>query len=532
MTLYELIGTVEVGLIFGLVALGAFLSFRVLDFPDLTVEGSFPLGAAVVAILIVSLGWNPWPATAAAALAGFAAGIATAYLNVRYNILHILCGILVSIALYSVNLRIMGGPNKPLLGVPTVFSAFDGAGMPTDAINLVVLGVFAAFAKIGLDLFLATGIGIAMRAAGANPAMAAANGIDVGRMKLFGIGLANALTAVAGALFAQLFGAADVYMGIGVIIIGLASVIVGMSILPARSVSQATRHRGTRRIDPRLAGAPREEEGLATKGGAMIRLDDIDVTFNPGTPLERHALRSLTLDVPQGQFVTLVGSNGSGKSTVLNVIAGMVQPDRGTIAVGDTDVTRWPVHARARLISRVFQDPKTGTCENLTILENFALARGRTTPRGLRFAIDRTLREETVERLKPLKLDLENRLDDKVGLLSGGQRQAVSLLMATTGHTRVLLLDEHTSALDPKIGEFVVELTAAIVVALSLTVIMVTHSMAQALRHGDRTLMLHRGEIVFDASGTERRAMKVADLLNLFKRDLGENAAADALLFG
>ncbi len=240
MTLYELIGAVEVGLIFGLVALGAFLSFRVLDFPDLTVEGSFPLGAAVAAILIVSLGWNPWPATAAAALAGFAAGIVTAYLNVRFDILHILCGILVSIALYSVNLRIMNGPNKPLLGVHTVFSAFDGLGLPTDAINLVVLGVFAAFAKIGLDLFLATGIGIAMRAAGANPAMAAANGIDVGRMKLLGIGLANALTAVAGALFAQLFGAADVYMGIGVVIIGLASVIVGMSILPARSVSQAT----------------------------------------------------------------------------------------------------------------------------------------------------------------------------------------------------------------------------------------------------------------------------------------------------
>jgi putative ABC transport system permease protein len=240
MTLYELIGAVEVGLIFGLVALGAFLSFRVLDFPDLTVEGSFPLGAAVAAVLIVSLGWNPWPATAAAALAGFAAGIVTAYLNVRYDILHILCGILVSIALYSINLRIMGGPNKPLLGVHTVFSAFDGLGLLTDAIDLIVLGIFATFAKIGLDLFLATGIGIAIRAAGANPAMAAANGIDVGRMKLLGIGLANALTAVAGALFAQLFGAADVYMGIGVVIIGLASVIVGMSILPARSVSQAT----------------------------------------------------------------------------------------------------------------------------------------------------------------------------------------------------------------------------------------------------------------------------------------------------
>jgi putative tryptophan/tyrosine transport system ATP-binding protein len=263
----------------------------------------------------------------------------------------------------------------------------------------------------------------------------------------------------------------------------------------------------------------------------MIHLDDIDVTFNPGTPIEKCALRSVSLDVPKGQFVTLIGSNGSGKSTVLNVIAGVVEPDRGRIAVDDTDLTRLPVHARARLISRVFQDPKTGTCENLTILENFALARGRSTPRGLRFAIDRTLRDETAERLKPLKLDLENRLDDKVGLLSGGQRQAVSLLMATTGHTRVLLLDEHTSALDPKVGEFVVELTAAIVAALSLTVIMVTHSMVQALRHGDRTLMLHRGEIVFDASGTERRPMKVADLLNLFKRELGENAAAHALLF-
>ena len=251
----------------------------------------------------------------------------------------------------------------------------------------------------------------------------------------------------------------------------------------------------------------------------MIRLAGIDVTFNPGTPLQKSALRGLTLDVPERQFVTLIGSNGSGKSTVLNVIAGTVQPERGRVAVGGTDVTGWPVHARAGLVSRVFQDPKTGTCENLTILENFALARGRTARRGLRFAIDRTLREETAERLKPLKLDLENRLDDKVGLLSGGERQAVSLLMATTGRTRVLLLDEHTSALDPKVGGFIADLTAAIVADLSLTAIMVTHAMAQALRRGDRTIMLDRGEIVFDASGTERSAMKVADLTNLFRRD-------------
>ena len=240
MTLYEFLGTIEIGLVFGIVALGAFLSFRVLDFPDLTVEGSFPLGAAVTAVVIMNYGWNPWPATAVGALSGFLAGLITAFLNVRYNILHILAGILVSIALYSINLRIMGGPNKPLLGAQTVFTLLEGRGIPSYIVDPIFLGFVVLLLKLALDLFLATGIGTAMRAAGANPIMAAANGIDVGRMKLLGIGLANALTAFAGALFAQLFGAADAYMGIGVVIIGLASVIVGMAILPARTIMQAT----------------------------------------------------------------------------------------------------------------------------------------------------------------------------------------------------------------------------------------------------------------------------------------------------
>ena len=240
MSLYEFLGTVEIGLVFGLVALGAYLSFRILDFPDLTVEGSFPLGAAVLAVLVVDAGFNPWAATAVAAGAGFCAGLVTAYLNVRFNILHILAGILLAISLYSINLRIMGGPNKPLLGSPTIFSMFDGWSTPGYMLAPILVFVLVAAVKIALDLFLSTGIGLAMRAAGANPAMAAANGVDVGRMKLLGIGLANALTALAGALFAQVFGAADAYMGIGVIIIGLASVIVGMSILPSRTVIQAT----------------------------------------------------------------------------------------------------------------------------------------------------------------------------------------------------------------------------------------------------------------------------------------------------
>ena len=173
-----------------------------------------------------------------------------------------------------------------------------------------------------------------------------------------------------------------------------------------------------------------------------------------------------------------------------------------------------------------------GTCEDMTILENFAIAYGRTNPRGFRFAIDHSLRSRVGERLKMLKLGLENRLDDKVGLLSGGQRQAISLLMSTAGETHVLLLDEHTAALDPRTGEFVMELTQEIVRQLSLTAVMVTHSMAQALQFGDRTVMFHRGKIVFDVDGEQRAAMTVTDLLYLFRRDQGEELADDALLLG
>ncbi|MEW7009180.1 MULTISPECIES: ABC transporter permease [unclassified Lentilitoribacter] len=240
MSLYELLGTLETGLIFGIVALGAYLTFQILDFPDLTVEGSFPLGAAVAAILMVGAEWNPWLATLGGGFAGFIAGFITAWLNVRFNILHILAGILVGISLYSINLRIMGGPNEPLLRVDTVFTSLEIFGIPGYIINPIFLGVFVLGVKLSLDAFLATGWGISMRASGANPAMAEANGVNVGHMKLYGVGVANGLTAIAGALFAQSFGAADAYMGIGVIIVGLASVIVGMSILPSGTIFLAT----------------------------------------------------------------------------------------------------------------------------------------------------------------------------------------------------------------------------------------------------------------------------------------------------
>jgi putative ABC transport system ATP-binding protein len=262
----------------------------------------------------------------------------------------------------------------------------------------------------------------------------------------------------------------------------------------------------------------------------MINLSDIDVTFGKNTPLETRALRGVDLNIPKGQFLTIIGSNGAGKSTSLNVISGLAKAERGRVEVDGQDVTSWPVHKRSAMLSRVFQDPKMGTCEDLSILENFALAYGRTNHRGMRFAVTPQMRDETAEKVKVLGLGLEDRLNDKVGLLSGGQRQAVSLLMAATGDTKVLLLDEHTAALDPKTADFVLDLTRTIIHDLELTAVMVTHSMAQALNTGERTVMFHQGKIIFDIAGVERDKLEVKDLLDLFRKQQGEELADDSLL--
>ena len=232
-------GALETGLAFALVALGAYLTFRVLDFPDLTVEGSFPLGAAVAAKLMIS-GVDAWMATLAAGLAGCLAGFATAFLNRKLRILHILAGILTAIALYSVNLRIMDRPNIGLINMETVYTPIERLGVPSLYAPMVLLAVVVVIFKILIDLFLATGFGLAMRAAGANPRMAQANGIQVGHMIVVGLGIANGLTAISGAMFAQMLGAADVSMGIGVIVVALAAVIGGTALMPSRLIPMLT----------------------------------------------------------------------------------------------------------------------------------------------------------------------------------------------------------------------------------------------------------------------------------------------------
>ena len=262
----------------------------------------------------------------------------------------------------------------------------------------------------------------------------------------------------------------------------------------------------------------------------MLSAQDLRLTFNPGTPIETKALRGLSLEIPTGQFVTVIGSNGAGKSTFLNSVSGDQSVDSGTIKIDGLDVTKMPVWARSERVARVFQDPMAGTCEDLTIEENMALAQCRGSFRKLTRAVKTEMRARFRDRLAMLGLGLEIRLTDRIGLLSGGQRQAISLLMAALQPSRILLLDEHTAALDPRTADFVLQLTCRIVEESKLTTMMVTHSMRQALDVGSRTIMLHQGQVVLDVSGEERSRMDVPDLLQMFEKVRGEKLSDDALL--
>ena len=262
----------------------------------------------------------------------------------------------------------------------------------------------------------------------------------------------------------------------------------------------------------------------------MLELKNIYKTFNPGTVNEKRALQGLNLSLADGDFVTVIGGNGAGKSTMLNIISGAYAVDEGSISIGGVDVTRLPEYRRAPYIGRVFQDPMMGTAATMQIEENLALAARRGQRRGLRTGISRAEREQYRELLKILDLGLEDRLTSKVGLLSGGQRQALTLLMATLKKPQLLLLDEHTAALDPKTASKVLELTEQIVGERQLTTLMVTHNMNDAIRLGNRLIMMHEGHVIYDVAGEEKRALTVPDLLQKFEEVSGGELANDRML--
>ena len=262
----------------------------------------------------------------------------------------------------------------------------------------------------------------------------------------------------------------------------------------------------------------------------MLKLQNIAKTFNPGTITEKYALRGVTLHLSPGDFVTVIGGNGAGKSTLMNSIAGTFRVDAGSIVIAGTDITKWPEHKRAKYIGRVFQDPMMGTAAGMMIEENLAIAARRGTAPRLRWSFSKAQREQFRELLAGLNLGLEDRLESKVGLLSGGQRQALTLLMATMAEPKLLLLDEHTAALDPKTAEKVLDITKSIVEKRKLTTLMITHNMKDALRLGNRLIMMHEGNILVDVKGEEKSRLTVRDLLALFEKAAGNEMANDSLL--
>ncbi len=262
----------------------------------------------------------------------------------------------------------------------------------------------------------------------------------------------------------------------------------------------------------------------------MLVLKNIHKTFNPGTINEKKALINLNLVMEEGDFLTVIGGNGAGKSTMLNAVAGVWPVDEGSITIAGTDVTGLPDYKRASLIGRVFQDPMTGTAASMQLEENLALASRRGKKRGLAWQISKEEREHYREELKTLDLGLEDRLTAKVGLLSGGQRQAVTLLMASLQKPKLLLLDEHTAALDPKTAKKVLDLTEKIVSRNNLTAMMVTHNMRDAIAYGNRLIMMYEGQIIFDIRGEEKKNLTVEELLRKFEDVSGEEFADEKSL--
>lgn len=264
----------------------------------------------------------------------------------------------------------------------------------------------------------------------------------------------------------------------------------------------------------------------------MLEIKGVYKTFNPGSVNEKHALNGLDIVLNEGDFVTVIGGNGAGKSTFLNAVAGVWPVDAGKIRIDGKDVTALPEYKRAKYLGRVFQDPMTGTAANMQIEENLALAARRGRRRGLRWEVTKGEREKYRDLLASLDLGLEDRLTAKVGLLSGGQRQALTLVMATLVKPKLLLLDEHTAALDPKTAAKVLEITDKVIAENNLTAIMITHNMSDALKHGNRLIMMNDGKIIFDVSGDEKKNLTVEDLLRKFSENSGEAFSDDRAMLG
>ena len=527
MNILSLVQTaLELSLICSLTVLALFLSYSMLNVCDLSTDGCFTLGAAVGAM--VAIAGHPYLAIPAAMGAGVLSGFITALLQTKMGIDSLLAGIIVNTGLYSINIAVMGGSSLLNMNkTETVFTKARALLQGTflaEQYKLLVAAIAVIAVIVFLALFLHTRLGLAIRATGDNPDMVRSSSINPTFTTIVGLCVANAFTGLSGCLLAQSQKSVSIDIGTGMVTIALASLLMGQVLLGKGSI--------LKRAIGMVVGAFafRLVYTIALRldmPAFMLKIEKISKTFNPGTIHEKAALQGLSLHLLPGDFVTVIGSNGAGKSTLLNAISGSFFTDSGSIYLDGRNITFLPEYQRSRQIGRLFQDPMRGSAPHMTIEENLSLAAASG---GWLSHVTRAEKAAFREKLAQLDMGLENRMKQPVGLLSGGQRQALTLVMATFKPPKLLLLDEHTAALDPATAEKVLEITRQTVSENRITTLMVTHNMHQALELGNRTLMMDRGHIILDVAGAERAGMTVEDLLAKFKSGAGKALDNDRIL--